>query len=287
VRPPEAGGYGLDAAWSDDFHHALHTVLTGERDGYYADYGALGQLAKAIEDVYVVDGTWSPSRGRVHGRPVGDLARHHFLGYAQNHDQIGNRAMGDRLSMLVGTGRLHIAAALVLLGPFVPMLFQGEEWGATTPFLYFTDHADPQLGEAVRQGRRQEFAAFGWDPESIPDPQAADTFHRSRLDRAELDDSVHAGVRDWHRRLIALRRQRVSPDDPATARTGGEGASWLVMDRGAVAVAVNLGPGPVTVPLPWPPEELFGPDGDVAVGGPEPSVALAAEQVAVAVRTAR
>jgi maltooligosyltrehalose trehalohydrolase len=284
VRPPEAGGYGLDAAWSDDFHHALHTVLTGERTGYYADYGSLEQLAKAIEHVYVVDGCWSPSRGRVHGRPVGDLPRHRFLGYAQNHDQIGNRAMGDRLSMSLPPGRLHIAAALVLLAPFVPMLFQGEEWGATTPFLYFTDHADPDLGEAVRQGRRREFAAFGWDPESIPDPQADETFRRSVLDRGELASPRHADLRAWHQRLIAVRRSRVAPDDGARARTGGDEAGWLVVDRGSVAVAVNVGQASATVPLPWRPAEVFGPDGPVPVPVDDdpPAVTLGPDQVVVA-----
>ena len=160
VRPPELGGYGLGAQWSDDFHHALHAVLTGERAGYYADFGALADLAKALTGAFVYDGRYSRFRDRRHGRPATGLTGHHFLGYLQNHDQIGNRAQGERSSHLLSPGRLKIAAALVLTSPFVPLLFQGEEWGASTPFQYFTDHEDPELGRAVREGRRSEFAGL-------------------------------------------------------------------------------------------------------------------------------
>ena len=185
VRPPELGGYGLGAQWSDDFHHALHTVLTGERDGYYADFGSLADLAKALTGTFVYDGRYSHFRGRRHGRPTAGLTGDHFLGYLQNHDQIGNRAQGERSSHLPNSGRLKIAAALVLTSPFIPLLFQGEEWGASTPFQYFTDHDDPELGRAVREGRRVEFAGFGWAPEAIPDPQDPATFARSKLDWQE------------------------------------------------------------------------------------------------------
>jgi maltooligosyltrehalose trehalohydrolase len=172
----------------------------------------------------------------------------------------------------------------VLLGPFVPMLFQGEEWGAETPFLYFTDHADPDLGEAVRQGRRREFAAFGWDPETIPDPQAAETFRRSVLDRGELSTARHAGLREWHQRLIGLRRHHLSPDAPATAHVGNDDDGWLVVDRGTVAVAVNVGNGPADVRLPWPAAELIGPDGPVPAPGGVDRLRIEPDGVVVAVR---
>ena len=206
--PPERGGFGLDAQWSDDFHHALHAVLTGERTGYYADFGTLADLAKALRKAYVYDGRYSVHRRRRHhGRPPAGLSGHRFLAYAQNHDQVGNRAQG-RAPEPVGSslGRLKIAAALVFTSPFVPMLFQGEEWGAHTPFQYFTDHPEPDLAKAVREGRRKEFAAFGWKPEEIPDPQARDTFERSKLNWTELSRAPHAGLLDWHRQLIRLRR---------------------------------------------------------------------------------
>ena len=156
-RPREQHGYGIDACWDDDFHHALHTVLTGESQGYYLDFGRVSQLAKAFRDGYVFDGQFSDFRQRRHGRPAGDLPGESFVCCLQNHDQVGNRAFGDRISALIGPDLQKVGAALVLLSPFVPMLFQGEEWGASTPFLYFTDHPDPELGRAVREGRRREF----------------------------------------------------------------------------------------------------------------------------------
>jgi maltooligosyltrehalose trehalohydrolase len=171
VRPSEIGGYGLAAQWSDDFHHALHTVLTGERAGYYGDFGTLADLAQALTNAFVYDGRYSRFRDRRHGRPATGLSGHRFFSYLQNHDQIGNRAKGERSSHLISPGRLKIAAGLVLTSPFVPLLFQGEEWGASTPFQYFTDHEDPKLGRAVSEGRRSEFSAFAWSAEEVPDPQ--------------------------------------------------------------------------------------------------------------------
>jgi maltooligosyltrehalose trehalohydrolase len=171
VRPPEVGGYGVAAQWSDDFHHALHAVLTGERAGYYEDFGTLADLAQALTCAFVYDGRYSRFRDRRHGRPATGLSGHRFFGYLQNHDQIGNRAKGERSSHLISPGRLKIAAGLVLTSPFVPLLFQGEEWGASTPFQYFTDHEDPELGRAVSEGRRSEFSAFAWSAEEVPDPQ--------------------------------------------------------------------------------------------------------------------
>jgi maltooligosyltrehalose trehalohydrolase len=244
VRERSAGGYGIDAQWSDDFHHALHTVLTGEREGYYADFGKIGDLARTIKHAYRYAGDYSAFRRRRHGRDPAGLPGNRFLGYLQNHDQIGNRATGERSSMLMQEGRLLIGAAVVMCSPFVPMLFQGEEWAAGTPFQYFTDHEDEELGRAVRDGRRQEFASFGWDPETVPDPQSQETFERSRLDWAEISGDSHARVLEWHRRLIRLRRSRPELLDGRMDRVEvdfDEEAGWFWFRRGSIVVAFNLG----------------------------------------------
>jgi maltooligosyltrehalose trehalohydrolase len=207
VTPREGGGFGFDAQWSDDFHHALFAALNPkERDGYYADFGTLAQLAKAIERTFVYDGIYSGYRNRIHGRPTGTLSQHRFLGYIQNHDQVGNRAVGDRISHISGVQRAKIAAAMFLLSPFVPMLFQGEEWAATSPFQYFADHQDPELARMVSQGRRKEFSAFGWDPASIPDPEDPATFEASKLKWDETMQPGHAEMLEWYHTLIRLRR---------------------------------------------------------------------------------
>lgn len=252
VRSREAGGYGMDAQWSDDFHHALHTVLTGERKGYYEDFGGLAQLAKALQRAFAYDGMYSPHRDRLHGRPVIGLSGHHFFGYSQNHDQIGNRAQGERLSHLVSLGRQKIAAALVLTSPFVPMLFQGEEFGASTPFQYFTHHDDPELARNVSEGRRSEFAAFGWRPEDVPDPQDPATFQRSKLRWDEIYRKPHAGVLDWYKKLIALRRSASSLTDgrlEQVATRFDERAQWFVMKRGGIEVVCNLSGDRLAVPV--------------------------------------
>jgi maltooligosyltrehalose trehalohydrolase len=244
IRPPEAGGYGLDAQWSDDFHHALHSVLAEETSGYYADFGTLGDLATTLIQGYRYAGEYSPFRGRRHGRAAPALDGRRLLGYLQNHDQIGNRALGDRSAGLMSRGRLMIAAAVVLTAPFVPMLFQGEEWAASTPFQYFTDHRDPDLAAAVSKGRREEFASFGWEPESVPDPQAFDTYARSRLRWDELEHADHRGVLDWHRDLIGLRRRYPELSDGRVDEVGVEfddEAGWLSYTRGRVTVAFNVG----------------------------------------------
>jgi maltooligosyltrehalose trehalohydrolase len=244
VRPVEAGGLGLDAQWSDDFHHALHGVLTGERGGYYADFGGLHHVARALERGFVYDGAFSPHRQRRHGRPATGLGGRRLLGFLQNHDQIGNRAMGERSSHLMSTGLLKVGAALVLTAPFVPLLFQGEAWGATSPFLYFTDHQDPDLAAAVREGRRREFAAFGWDPEAVPDPQDLATFQRSRLAWGERERAPHDELLAWHRDLIALRRVHPALADDrleAVEVRFDEDERWLVVLRPGLVVACNLG----------------------------------------------
>ncbi|MBD3336107.1 MAG: malto-oligosyltrehalose trehalohydrolase [Candidatus Eisenbacteria bacterium] len=255
VHRREAGGYGLDAQWNEDFHHALHALLTGEREGYYRDFGRVADVAKVLTGGLVYDGRYSEFRRRTHGRPATGLSGHRFVGCLQNHDQIGNRAVGDRIGHLISREELMIGAALVLTSPFVPMLFQGEEWGASTPFLYFTNHAEPELAEAVRRGRREEFAAFGWDPESIPDPQAEETFQRSKLNWDERSRSPHAGLLEWHRRLIALRKGLPELTDGALENVQvrfDEEARWLVVSRGAVTVACNLADEEKPVPVPGP-----------------------------------
>ncbi|MEA2972912.1 MAG: maltooligosyltrehalose trehalohydrolase [Actinomycetota bacterium] len=251
VRPRGLGGYGLDAQWSDDFHHALHAVVTGEQAGYYADFGSIGQLAKALQQAFVHDGEYSPFRQRRHGRPPTGVPAVRFLAYLQNHDQVGNRATGERSSMLVEPGLLKVAAALVLLGPSVPMLFAGEEWAASTPFLYFTDHQDEELGRLVSEGRRREFASFGWAPDDVPDPQSPKTFEQSKLDWDEVGDGVHQEFLDWHRRLIALRRSEPALSsgtfDDLDVRFD-EDERWLVLERGDLSIAANFSAEPRRIP---------------------------------------
>jgi maltooligosyltrehalose trehalohydrolase len=247
------GGFALHAQWNDDFHHALHTVLTGETNAYYSDFGSLADLCKALEKAYVYDGRYSPFRKRRQGRaPVGlDGAR--FLAYLQNHDQVGNRPLGERSSQLMSLGRLKAAAALILTSPFLPMFFQGEEWGATTPFLYFSDHQDPMLAAMVREGRRREFPGFAGNPEDIPDPQSPKTFARSKLAWEELSRPRHAELLDWHKRLIRLRRSHPSLCDgrmeEISARCD-ENERWLRMERGPWIIVCNLGKEPLKMDLP-------------------------------------
>ncbi|MEU0968787.1 malto-oligosyltrehalose trehalohydrolase [Streptomyces sp. NPDC005917] len=249
-------GLGLDAQWNDDFHHALHTALTGESQGYYADFARapLAAVAKTLTGGYFHDGTYSSFRGRRHGRPL-DRARvagHRLLGYTQTHDQVGNRAQGDRLSATLSPGLLACAATLTLTAPFTPMLFMGEEWAAGTPWQFFTDHTDPDLAEAVRRGRRREFAAHGWAEEDIPDPQDPATRERSCLDWSEPEREPHARVLAWYRRLIALRNEQpdlTGPDLADTKVAYDEEARWLAFRRGDVRVAVNLGEEPAAIPL--------------------------------------
>jgi maltooligosyltrehalose trehalohydrolase len=264
VRPAIAGGYGLDAQWSDDFHHAVHALLTGERSGYYADFGSVDDLATALRHAYVYAGRYSAHRQRRHGRPATGVPGWAFLAYSQNHDQVGNRAVGERTAALLPPGRLRAAAALVLTSPFVPLLFQGEEWAASTPFQYFTSFPDTELGRAVSAGRRREFAAFGWHPEDVPDPQDPATFERSVLDWSELTDPPHQAMLDWYRALIRLRREEPDLTDGGLGevRFIRSGRDAFCVRRGRIAVAVNIGTGTAVVPL--------GEDG----AGPEPCILL-------------
>ncbi len=260
ITPRAAGGFGLDGQWADDVHHALHATLTGERGGYYGDFGSLPVLAKALTGAFVHDGTWSSFRDRSHGRPVASTTPGHgFVVYRQDHDQIGNRATGDRISATLSPGLLKVGAALILTSPFTPMLFMGEEWGAGTPWQFFSDH-EGELGEAVRQGRRAEFASHGWATEDVPDPQALSTFEASRLDWTELTDDGPQDLLAFTRKLIALRRSRPELTDGRRDRvsiTYDESSRWLVVRRGGVAVACNLSSERQIVPVPGTPTAVL------------------------------
>jgi len=246
VRQREANGYGMNAQWNDDFHHALFTVLdpNGEGKGYYSDFGSMERLAKALTQVFVYDGIYSPYRRRVHGRRVEGLSTHHFVGFIQNHDQVGNRATGDRLEHIIGLDQAKAALGLVMTAPFLPLLFQGEEFAASTPFQYFAHHEDEQMARSVSEGRKREFTAFGWRPEDVPDPDSRETFERSKLKWDEVQNGTHAEMMDWCKRLIALRRGSAALNDGEPGQTKvryDEAKRWLVMDRGQVRVMCNLG----------------------------------------------
>ncbi|WP_370961250.1 malto-oligosyltrehalose trehalohydrolase [Amycolatopsis sp. cg9] len=254
VTPRERGGYGLHAQWSDDFHHALHVKLTGETTGYYADFAAPDALERVLREVFFHAGTWSSFRERTHGRPVDTrtVPGHRFLGYLQNHDQIGNRATGDRLSATVPVNRLGCGAAILFCSPFTPMVFMGEEWAASTPWQFFASFPEPELAEAVRTGRRREFSRHGWGESDVPDPMDAATVDRSRLDWAEVERPAHREVLELYRALIKLRREHPELADPridGLRVDSSPDGSWLVLHRGSLRLAVNFGPGPVTLPL--------------------------------------
>ena len=205
IRPADLGGYGLDAQWNDDFHHSLHTLLTREREGYYADFGDFQHMAQAFSEGFVYSGRYSVNRGRRHGNSSRGIPPAKFVVFAQNHDQIGNRMLGERLSHLVSLEASKLAAGIVLLSPFVPLLFMGEEYGETAPFQYFVSHSDEDLIEAVRRGRRQEFASFNWTGQP-PDPQAEETFKRSKLNHGLKKEPNHRTLLEYHKELIRLRK---------------------------------------------------------------------------------
>jgi maltooligosyltrehalose trehalohydrolase len=250
--PRDRGGFNLDAQWSDDFHHALHSVLTSETAGYYSDFGSLGDIAKALRHAFVYDGQFSKFRERRHGRSTEGLGGDRFVVCLQNHDQVGNRALGERIHQILASegeggnprssGLLKIGTALMLTGPFTPLLFQGQEWAASTPFLYFTDH-DKKLGQAIRDGRCREFTEFGWKPEEVPDPQALATFQSSKLDWSELARASRTEILEWHRQLIRLRRTEPElADGPldAVAVKCDERGRWLAVERGSFTIACNF-----------------------------------------------
>lgn len=244
---PRAGlGLGLDAQWSDDFHHAVHANVTGEDDGYYADFATPEALVKVLNRGFFHDGTFSSFRGHAHRHPL-DTERTEawrLVVCAQNHDQIGNRARGDRISESLTGEQLACVALLLLTSPFTPMLFQGEEWAASTPFQFFTSHPEPDLGRATAEGRLAEFARMGWNPSQVPDPQDENTFRRSRLDWSERVRGDHARILDLYRRLIALRRSRPELTRPTFGRASVAGR-LVTLEREGLTIRVNLGPDPV------------------------------------------
>jgi maltooligosyltrehalose trehalohydrolase len=256
VRSVESGGYGLDGQWSDDFHHALHARLTNESDGYYKDFTAPGDLASALSRGFVYAGQYSAYRGSHHGSDCSDVPGHRFVVCAQNHDQIGNRMLGERLNHLVTFDDLKLAASVLLLSPYIPLLFMGQEYGEKAPFLYFVSHTDPALVQAVREGRRREFSAFSWRGE-VPDPQAEETFARSRLDHNVRRDGIHRTLFAYHKELIRMRNAIAALARPDRERTRVDSVandSVLVMRRWSdseqALVIVHFGAATIDATLP-------------------------------------
>jgi maltooligosyltrehalose trehalohydrolase len=259
IRPPEEGGYGLDAQWNDDFHHSLHTLLTGEGAGYYQDFGRLDDLAKAFSEGFVYSGQYSPFRQKRHGSSSRDVPAQRFIVCVQNHDQVGNRLLGERLGRLVSFEDLKLAAGAVLLSPFLPLLFMGEEYGETAPFQYFVSHSDPALVEAVRRGRREEFADFAWQGEP-PEPQDEATFQRCKLDHRLRQRGEHAILLEFYRELIVLRRRLPALADLSKERmevVNREEERVLLLrrwrDSNEVVIILSFNQAQVSVTLPVPP----------------------------------
>jgi maltooligosyltrehalose trehalohydrolase len=254
----ERGGYALDAQWSDDFHHSLHTLLTEETAGYYADFGGLQHLASSLRQGWHYDGKQSTFRRRKHGNSPQGISPDHFVVYSQNHDQVGNRALADRLSKLVDLEGLKLAAGITLLSPFVPMLFMGEEYGEPAPFLYFTSHEDAGLIAAVRKGRREEFAAFGWK-EELPEPQSAGTFASARLQHALKEQEPHRSLRAFYKQLLAFRRkfQLGTPGEIAVSVLEAQQALLMVRksSQGQLAMVFRFGEQVAQIALHLPPGE--------------------------------
>jgi len=291
ITERSAGGYGIDAQWSDDFHHVLHVALTGETTGYYADFGSMSAIAKVLTRGFYHDGTWSSFRGRSHGRPV-DTTRmptSRFVVFLQDHDQIGNRAIGDRLSATLTADQLAMGAALLFTSGFTPMLFMGEEWGARTPWQFFTSHPEKELGEATATGRIAEFARMGWDPDVVPDPQDPSTFENSTLDWSELDNPEQAALLDIYRALARLRRRHPALTDPrfGTVKVDcDDDERWLLLNRGGLQIVANFAAEPQLVLLPDTAEQVLFTTGEgvvfhPAVSGRPASVELPGHRVAV------
>jgi len=239
------GGYGLDGQWDDDVHHALHALLSGEGQGYYADFGSLSVLAKVLTRAFFHDGTYSSFRGRNHGRPVDTehTPGYRFVVCLQNHDQIGNRAAGDRLPRIAPVGMLKVGAILLLTSPFTPLLFMGEEWAAATPWPFFTSHPQPEMAAATGAGRIKEFAGHGWEVGDVVDPQDPAVFASAKLNWAERDEPRHAEMLALYRRLLRLRRENPDLADPDLDRVEvdfDEEARWVIVHRGALDVLANL-----------------------------------------------
>jgi maltooligosyltrehalose trehalohydrolase len=252
LSSPEEGGYDLDAQWSDDFHHSVHALLTRESLGYYADFGGVAPLASTLRDGWCYGGQYSQYRQRRHGNSPRGIASSKFVVCNQNHDQVGNRATGERLSNLVSFEALKLAAGVTLLSPFVPLLFMGEEYGETARFQYFTSHGDPALIESVRRGRREEFAAFDWE-KSVPDPQDEHTFSQSHLNHSLKDREPHRTLMHFYQQLIRI-REDYGLGMPGTrmVRELGECALLIIRERGPhqLAMIFNFAEFPVTLNLP-------------------------------------
>lgn len=258
IRPRAVWGFGLDAQWCDDFHHSLHAVLTGETEGYYADFGSLEHLEKAFRDGFVYSGGYSVFRQRRHGNFSADLPSEQFVVASQNHDQVGIRMLGERLSALVSFEARKLAAGVVLLSPFIPLLFMGEEYNEDAPFLYFISHGDPDLVDAVRKGRREEFQRFEWT-EDPPDPQAEETFLKSRIGWHRRNQGLHKVMLDFYRRLICLRQKILavfSPNRKDLQAKGIEDQELLILSRengtDSVLCLFHFGKADTAVQLPWP-----------------------------------
>ncbi|MUL45291.1 malto-oligosyltrehalose trehalohydrolase [Mycobacterium sp. CBMA293] len=268
ITPRNQGGYGLAAQWDDDIHHAIHTAVSGERQGYYADFGSMQTLATTLERGFFHAGTYSSFRRRRHGRPLDttQIPATRLLAYTCTHDQVGNRAIGDRPSQNLDFGQLAVKAALVLGSPYTAMLFMGEEWGASTPFQFFSSHPEPELARATAEGRKAEFADHGWAADDVPDPQDPATFECSKLNWDEAKGGDHARLLGLYRDLIALRRNEPDFANPWLDQLHiefDEAAQWIVMHRGAFAVACNLGTRPATVPV----------TGEAVLSSSEPQIA--------------
>ena len=257
VSPPEVGGLGLDAQWSDDFHHSVHALLTGSRTGYYRDFGSVRHLARALTDGYVYTGQFAPHRNRRHGASPAHVPTHRFVVCVQNHDQVGNQVAGDRLGTLAGFEGARLAAGCLLLSPYLPLLFMGEEYGEPAPFPYFVSHSDPDLVAAVRAGRKEEFAHFGWETEP-PDPQAEETFLSARLHHELRSREDHARLQALYRELLALRRRtpclaRPSRRDMEVVYDEHDRTLWLRRwgEEDEAVAAFNFDDGPVTTRVPF------------------------------------
>lgn len=281
ITPRSENGYGLTAQWDDDIHHAIHTAVSGERQGYYADFGSIATLAKTLRNGFFHAGTYSSFRRRRHGRPLetSQIPATRLLAYTCTHDQVGNRALGDRPSQNLSPGQLAVKAALVLGSPYTTMLFMGEEWGASTPFQFFSSHPEPELARATAEGRKKEFAEHGWDADDIPDPQDPQTFQRSKLDWSEVDTGEHARLLRAYRDLITLRRKEPDLADPwldDLAIDYNEDQRWIVLRRGRFAIACNLEADAVRIPvsgelmLAWDPPQV----GDTSTELPGHSFAI-------------
>jgi maltooligosyltrehalose trehalohydrolase len=268
ITPRDRGGYGMTAQWDDDIHHAIHTAVSGERAGYYFDFGTMSTLATTLKNGYFHAGTYSSFRHRRHGRPLdtATIPATRLLAYTMTHDQVGNRAIGDRPSQNLDYGQLAIKAALVIGSPYTAMLFMGEEWGSSSPFQFFSSHPEPELARATAEGRKAEFAEHGWDADAIPDPQDPETFQRSKLNWDEVGADEHARLHEIYRALIALRRQEPDLADPWLDHMRidyDEDRRWIVMHRGAFAIVCNLGEESATVPV----------TGEVVLASADPTLA--------------